>query len=130
MPNYASNAATARRMIKAAGRNVTLVALDFDATDPNRPWRGPADPRATPSRTLTVSFVQVPIASISALGLTKNTLDLAKKAALTGIISTPEKLDLFQELLDSKDGRRYKIAKVDVLEPGNVTILQFLVLTQ
>lgn len=130
MPNYQASAASALRAINSAGRAVTLVALDFDTPDPATPWRGVANPRATPARTLPLKMVVVSVAAVSALGLKKSTLDLAKKADMCGMISTPEKLDLFQELIDSKDGRRYKIVTVDALEPGNVTILQFLVLKQ
>jgi hypothetical protein len=130
MPNYQASAASALRAINSAGRAVTLVALDFDTPDPSTPWRGVSNPRATPARQLPLKMVVVSVAAVSALGLKKTTLDLAKKADMCGMISTPEKLDLFQELIDSKDGRRYKIVAVDALEPGNVTILQFLVLKQ
>lgn len=130
MANYAANAATARRMINGAGRNVTLVQLDFNAPNSAKPWRGVADPRSTPTRSIPLKAVFVSVAAVSALGLTKTTMDLAKKADLTCMVSTPEKVDLFQELVDSKDGRRYKIMKVEVLAPGDVTILQFLVLKQ
>lgn len=130
MPNYAGNAATALRMINGAGRLVTLVALDFDAPDPTTRWRGVANPRATPAQQLSLKMVVVSVAAVSALGLKKTTMDLAKKADMCGMISTQQKLDLFQELIDSKDGRRYKIVIVDDLAPGNLSILQFLVLKQ
>jgi hypothetical protein len=130
MPNYAGNAATAKRMINGAGRTVTLVALDFDTPDPATPWRGVANPRQTPAKTLALKMVVVSVAAVSALGFKKTTLDLAKKANMCGMIATQEKLDLYQELIDSKDGRRYKIVVVEDLAPGSISILQFLVLNQ
>ena len=39
-------------------------------------------------------------------------------------------MDLYQELIDSKDGKRYKIVIVEDLAPGPISILQFLVLNQ
>lgn len=49
MVDFASAAATAKRLIEANGRTVTLLKLNRTEADPTKPWRGPdtdADPSA------------------------------------------------------------------------------------
>jgi hypothetical protein len=130
MPNYVKSAATAKRLIDGAGRDFTLVALDFDAPDPLKPWRGPRDPRATPASSLTLRGAVLPLSSLATLGFRKTTFDLSKKADLTVLLGSTLDLSIYQECVDSSDGRRYKILLVDELKPATLRILSYLVLQQ
>jgi hypothetical protein len=130
MVDYAANQATAKRLVDGAGRDVTLIQLDYDAQDDSKPWRGVSDPRATPARSLGLKAAFLPLAGNVQLGLSKATMDLVKTADATCLIGTSEDLSPFQELQDSKGGVRFKIVGLEVLAPGPVNILTFLVLKE
>lgn len=130
MPNYVKAAATAKRLVDAAGRNVTLVALDFDAQDAAKPWRGTRDPRSTPTQSVVLKAAFLPLSSLATLGMRKETLDLAKKSDNTCLVGSTLDLSVYQELVDSLDGKRYKILLVDELTPGPQRIMSYLVLKQ
>lgn len=129
MANYLTNAATAKRLIDGAGKDVRLIALDYDVDDPTKPWLGPSDPRATPAKTLNVKAAFVPLAG-NRLGLSKQTMDLIKRADATCLIGSQEDLRAYQELIMLSNGERFKITHVEELMPGDVRILSFLVLNQ
>ena len=128
--NYATLAAKAKVLVDGAGRPVTLVQFDYDAADLAKPWRGPEDPRATPAQTLALRAAFVSLAGNAQLGLSKQAIDLAKKSTATCLIGSTIDLTPFQELIDSKDGRAYKITHSEVLAPGELTIVTFMVLNQ
>lgn len=128
--DYLTLAETAKTLVDDAGRNVTLIALDFDAPDSEKPWRGPRNPRETPAQTLTVRAAFVPLSSMSTMGVQKSTLDVAKKADKTCLVGSQLDLSRFHEVLDSEDGKRYKILLVDELKPADVRLLSYLVLKE
>jgi hypothetical protein len=130
MPNYVKAAATAKRLVDGAGRDVTLVQLDFDTPDPAKPWRGRSNPRETPASTVTLKAAFLPLAGNVQLGISQATIDLAKKNDETCMIGTTLDLSIYQELVDSLEGRRYKIVGTEVLAPGGSRLLTFLVLKQ
>lgn len=130
MPNYLANAATAKRLIDGAGKDVRLIALDFDVDDASKPWLGPVDPRATPAKTLNVKAAFVPLAGNIKLGLSKQAMDLIKRADATCLIGSQEDLRAYQELIVVSSGERFKITFIEELMPGDVRILSFLVLNQ
>jgi hypothetical protein len=113
-----------------SGAAVTLVALDFDADDSTKPWRGPVDPRATPGKTLAVKALFLPIAGNIKLGLSKQTIDLIKRADATALVGSGEDLRVYQELVVDRTGERFKITYVEELMPADVRILSYLVLNQ
>jgi len=63
------------------------------------------------------------------LGLSKATLDLIKKSDATCLIGTTDDLSQFTELTDAILGR-FKITAAEVLKPGDLSLLWFLVLNQ
>ena len=130
MPDYNTLAATARRLVNSSGRDVKLIELDYSATDPTKPWRGPANPRETPAHEITLKAVFVVISGDVKLGASKMTMDLAKKASAFCFIGSTLDLSIYHELIDSKDQRRYKISHQEVLAPGDTTLLTYLVLNQ
>jgi hypothetical protein len=127
--DYNALAAAAAEAIGGAGRTVTLIALDFDVDDASKPWLGPTNPRATPAKQLTIKAAFLPLAGNVKLGLSKQTMDLVKKADATVLIGTTEDLRAYQELIDS-NGERYKITHLEELQPGDVRLMSFLVLNQ
>jgi hypothetical protein len=129
MADFVKLAVTAKRLVDGNGRTITLVALDFDTPDPAQPWLGPENPRSTPARQLELIASFLPLASTVRLGLSKQTIDLAKKADATCLIGSTEDLSVFQELVDS-NGERYKITHIEELKPADVRLLSFLVLNQ
>lgn len=128
--DYVSIAAIAKTLVDGAGRDVTFRQLDTTVADPTKPWRGPANPRSTPLSTLVLKAAFVPLSSSSVLGLSKQAIDLAKKADETCLVGSTLDLVPYQELTDSRDGRTYKITHIEVLAPGSLTLLSFLVLNQ
>lgn len=128
--DYSKMAAIAKTLVDGAGRPVTLVQLDYDAADPTKPWRGPVNPRETPAQTLALRAAFVPLTGEAKLGLSKEIIDLAKKSSATCLIGSTADLSDFQELIDSKDGRTYKITAAEVLAPGDLNLVTFMVLNQ
>lgn len=131
MADFVKLAATAKRLIDGNGRLVRLIALDFDVDDPAKPWLGPVDPRGTPAKALEVNAAFLPLAGNVKLGLSKQAMDLAKKATATCLIGSTLDLRSYQELIDiSESNERYKITHVEELKPADVRLLSFLVLNQ
>lgn len=128
--DYPSIAADAAAIVSDAGRNMTLRALDTAAPDVSKPWRGPVNPRLTPLATVTLKAVFVPLSSANQLGLSRQTLDLIKNADELCLVGSSLDLAKYQELIDSKDGRTYKIISMEVLSPGDLILLTYLVLKQ
>lgn len=122
----------ARQLIadEFSGADATLIALDFDVSDPAKPWRGPADPRATPAKTLAVKALFLPIAGNIKLGLSKQATDLIKRSDATALVGSGEDLRGYQELVVDRTGERFKITYVEELMPADVRILSYLVLNQ
>lgn len=130
MPNYVRAQATAKRVIAKAGRAVQLLQLDATVPDPTQPWRGPIDPRATPTKVLNTFAAFVSVTSNSDLGIHKTVSDMIKSADEVCMVASTEDLTLYQELVDSLDGRHYKIMAAQALAPGPLLLFSFLVLKQ
>lgn len=128
--DYPAIAADAAAVIADAGRNMTLRALDTVAPDPLKPWRGAVNPRLTPLATVTLKAVFVPLNSAGQLGLSRQTMDLIKTADELCLVGSTLDLAKYQELVDSSDGRTYKIMHMEVLAPGDLRLLTYLVLKQ
>ena len=126
MVDFAASIATAQRLITENGRLVTLVSLDDTPAVAAQPWKGAADPRATPDATLPVRAVFVPPSSASALGLRIDTNDLVKRAEQIAIVSPGGAVDteIYDEIADS-DGSRWKIVFSENLKPAELLVLSF-----
>jgi hypothetical protein len=60
MADYVRLAATAKRLVESNGRPVSFVRLQDAPADPDKPWRGAADPRTPPAATVAGAAVAVP----------------------------------------------------------------------
>jgi hypothetical protein len=128
MPDYAALAATAKRLLDGAGRSLTFINLDFDAEDASKPWRGPEDPRLRTARELVLFGTQVQIASTVKLGLSVEFYEAVKKASLVFLVGSSEDLNQYDEVIDSRDGKRWTMILSETLEPGDTIILSYVVL--
>lgn len=57
MPNYIELATKAQDIITRFGRAITLEKIDRTPADAAKPWRGPTDPEASPTATLSLDGV-------------------------------------------------------------------------
>ena len=119
--------AVAQRLITENGRSVTLVQFDTVPTSASQPWKGNADPRATPAAELPIDAAFVNPSGASSLGLSLTTSDLLKRSEQILIISPGAQVDVtpFHEVLDI-DGTSWKIQAMEVLRPGTETALAFI----
>lgn len=118
--------ADAIALIPRFGRTVTLVQLDSTVPDAGQPWRGPTNPRSTPTATLSTAACFVPLTGSAALGLSKMTVDLAKKAKATALVAVDA--SQYNELVDG--AVRFKITHMELLKPGADFYISYLVLNQ
>lgn len=130
MVDFNRSAATAKRLVDKNGRDVTLVELDFDADNTSKPWRPQEKPRDTPASTASYRASFVPLAATDRLGFRRITEDMIKRSDATCLIGTSDNLEKYQELIDSRDGRRYKIMISDQLDPASPNVLWYLLLSR
>lgn len=118
--------ATAQRLIKKNGRAVQLLQFDSAPANPSQPWKGNADPRATPDATLDLSAVFVQPSSAVRLGLSAESSDLIKRSEQILIVSPGPTVDVrvFHEVVD--DTENWKIQGVEILKPGSEVLLAFI----
>lgn len=118
--------ATAQRLITANGRSVRLIRYNEVSTDPDKPWRGPGDPRQTPRAILDIHAAFVSPSSASSLGLSTDVNDLLKRSTQIMVLSGGADEDLLQynEVLD--DEKYWKIEGVETLRPGADILLTFI----
>lgn len=126
MVDLAPIIATAQRLITENGRSVTLVQLDKDPPDTDKPWAGPTDPRAVPEATLTLDAVFVEPSSATRLGLSSDASELVKRSTQILIVSPGASADLtiYTEVTDGSI--IWKITTVEVLKPGSSVALGFI----
>jgi hypothetical protein len=126
--DYAALAATARALVEANGRQVTLRRLEDAPSDVSKPWRGAANPASPADATATPFGVAVPPSSATALGMSTQDNDLVKRSQQIFIITPAEgetqDYSTFHELVDD-DGEPYRIVGVEKLRPAQVTLLYF-----
>jgi hypothetical protein len=125
--DYAVNLATAKRLVRKNGRQVTLCKLDAVSADAQKPWLGAADPAATASTT-SLYAVAVPPSSAIALGLSAKQADLMKSVEQILICepgeTDPENIETYNTVLDNSV--EYKITFVEKLKPATLTLLYFI----
>jgi hypothetical protein len=126
--DYAPTLATAKRLVRQFGRQVTLRKLDNTSSNPSKPWLGATNP-ATTATLASVYAVAVPPIPGSELGFSAIPDDLLKSIEQMFIVevgeTTPEALDTYTTLFDS-DSKEYRIIYVEKLKPANLTLLYFI----
>lgn len=126
MADFAELAAVAKRLIDENGRTVSIIKLDKTAADPNKPWRGPVDPRATPIFTVTGKAVFVPLGG-SDLGIEwpqDNNLKRGDQVCLFAADNdTGQELEKADEIEDGAG--RWAIINTQLLQPADQRLLYF-----
>lgn len=126
--DYAALAATARALVEANGRQVTLRRLENAPTDAQKPWRGASNPASPADAAATPFGVAVPPSSATALGMSTQDNDLVKRSEQIFIITPADgetqDYGTFHELVDD-DNEPYRIVGVEKLRPATVTLLYF-----
>lgn len=122
-------AALAARLIERArtqglARVVTLRRLNSTPPDPQTPWLPPADPRAAPAATLSVTAVFVEPSSVQELGLNAQLVDWMKRAQQIAIVAHPDDLSTYSELVDA-DANLWRVEGVSTLQPGPTRLVHF-----
>lgn len=122
--DYIPIAAVALDLVTEFGKPVTLRRLDTTPPDPDMPWRGPVDPRATPAATLEVSaFLKEPPTG-TALGGPASIRDWVKRAQKIAIIAGQDDLSVFSELVDGSDV--WRVVGSATLNPGGTRLITYL----
>lgn len=127
MVNATRLAATAKRLIEANGRSVTIYKRARTAADTNKPWRGPAD---TPADTETVIAAFVPPGgsgfgrSVIVDGSLAQAFDMVALVAATSLTSGVV-LEEYSSIVDA-DGSVWSIANVERLAPGSTAFVYVL----
>lgn len=126
MVDYNRLAQTASRLIKNNGRSISFIKLNETSDDANEPWNGPADGGET---TLALNGVFVPPNTVRQFGITAlgegtEFIDLVTMSEQI-IITFPGETDLreYTSVLDR--AVRWGILGMQVLRPGEVTMLAF-----
>lgn len=123
-----------RAAARGLARAVTLRRLAVTPPDPDKPWRGPVEPRepapvrpadSPPLITLDVIASFVDPSSARELGLRIETTDWLRRATQIAIIASPEDLSGYSELVDAA-GQVWRIVGCSTLAPGETRILHFL----
>jgi hypothetical protein len=125
--DYTKSLATAKRLIRNAGRQVTFLKVSGDSSDPAKPWLGASDPRGAPDATATVSCVAVQPGSTKSLGFSIENEDLLARTSQVLVCEPgeddPENLHTYTLVQDG--GHDHKITFVERLRPANLTLLYF-----
>lgn len=126
--DYEALAATARALVEANGRQVTLRKLATTPADASKPWRGATNPASPAAASATPYGVAVPPSSATSLGMSTQDNDLVKRSEQIFII-TPvdgETAD-YSDMTELVDGSEpYRIIGVEKLRPANTTLLYFI----
>ena len=127
MKDYSKTLATAKRIVRDKGRQITLVKFSPTPPSPSQPWLGPTNPSATSSE-VSVYAVGVHPTLLSYLGFNATQVDLAKNMKEVFVVepgeTDPENLDKYNVLRDG--GIDYKISSMEKLRPGTLTLLYFI----
>jgi hypothetical protein len=127
--DYDALAATARRLVDNAGKDVVVRRLGTSAADPSKPWRGATGGGVSAAQEVTLSAVSVPPASMINLGGRMLANDeLAQRLSAVYIAATaeggPEDLSGYDELVDGSSV--FRIVELDTLRPADKTLLYFI----
>lgn len=117
--DYASILIDATAAIADTGRSVTLIRLSSVATDPAKPWNGPASPTVAESYSLMATFVPAWGYTFGTYGVTEEMLKRVNEIAM--IASDGTSLERFSAIEDN--GERYAIEWYQRLSPGDTALL-------
>lgn len=123
MADFVALAATAKRLIDANGRDVTLRQLDRGHANGSQPWRKPG---ATNVDVGPLKGVIVPFESNDIDGTLIRESD--KKALVAANDTGANEIEKFDELIDGSD--IWKIVRVKVINPGTTRVLYIIQLRQ
>lgn len=121
MVDYVSLAATAKRLIDANGRDVTLIKRDRIAADVDKPWRGG---NAAPTSVGPLKGVIVPFGAEEIDGSLVRRED--KKALIAANDDDSEMLEQFDVLIDGDPDDPWRIIEAEVINPGDVRVIYIL----
>ena len=126
MADYSAQIATAKRLIRLMGRQVTLELLSAGPADAAKPWRGPAAEDLVAS-SVQVYAAAVPPSGAAALGLSAKSNDMVKDLEQILIAEPgeddPENLETYHRVLEGDVV--WRILFVEKLRPAEQTILYF-----
>ncbi len=125
--DYIKIAATALRLIKDAGREITFLKFDDTPDDVTKPWAKNADLRTGPASVSTKLFaVSIHPTDINVLGIRIRDNDLMKQLREILIIAPGTFQGDLKEYQELDDGiRRFRITFMEQLKPANVTVLWY-----
>lgn len=136
MADFVRAAATAKKLIEANGRAVTLFKLNRDPDDPSKPWRGTSTAPAVLSGGLQIADVKVAFVPASGSGFGKLVADaggsldvafdqvglLASDSLPTGV--TPQDVEESDAVRDGSE--IWKIVTRGHLKPASKSVMFFL----
>lgn len=130
MVDYVRLSKTVDKLIKKNGRVINLLKIDQTPADVDKPWNGPAD-SPSPYTKLELSGVFVPPTSVREFGLPAlgdgtdfNDLVLSSQQV---VIVYPGENNLKDYIsLEDTDGKVWGITGIQILKPGNTTMLGFI----
>lgn len=118
MVDYTRLAATAKRLVEANGRQVTLVKRDSGEGVSGKPWRGPG---ALPDDTQTPKAVFVGPGAALGTGFEDLVGDVVKSGRSYALVAQDSLPGVDVSGYGFLDGQR--VAKAHVLKPGSVVVL-------
>ena len=129
MSQHEELARCAKELVDAEGRQITVNAFSGTPQDPDKPWNGPANPTGPPDLTATPIGVFVPPSGAAQLGMRAMDEDLKKTVdsiciVAPGFDNPPFNLSKAHEIIDQ--GVKRSVVFVDVLKPGQTTLLYFI----
>jgi hypothetical protein len=121
--NFVALAATAKRLIDANGRAISIVRLSQVVSDPAKPWRGPAAPRGAAATTVPGRGAFVVLGG-SGLGIKfKQDLPDSEVCLFPASDDAGQLLEDFDEIIDGPN--RWKIVECQVLQPADTRLIYF-----
>lgn len=128
MVDYTKLAATAKRLIEANGRTITLYRRDRTPANASEPWRGPS---STPAETIAVVGVVVPPRGTGLSSIIRDLEgSLVKAFDEVALIATDSVVAAGSTAADvrgcdsvSDGSRAWKIEVVEELAPGGTSLI-------
>lgn len=122
MVNYVRIAATAKRLIEANGRTVTLIRKVRTPQDANMPWRGPNPNPGTPDPNIvgSVKAVVYPVKEEEIDGFLIKA-GMSKATVAHDSLDTPQDLSDIDAIVDG--GQTFRVVKAAVVGPGDTPIV-------
>lgn len=123
MVDYTKLAATALRLIKKNGFQITVNKLGTTPADPNKPWRGPADNNNPLAATETLWAIEAGLSESDAGAVVKKKDipdDLLVPLLVAPELNTPSLLDYDQVIVD---GQTCPIVQITQLKPASTVLL-------